>query len=50
VQLAEAAGSRATFSVVVRGGADVLLDSLGTNSSLARIDPKAGGHLAFRLN
>jgi hypothetical protein len=50
VQLAEAAGSRATFSVVVRGGADVLLDSLGTNAYLARIDPKAGGHLAFRLN
>ncbi len=50
VQLAEAAGSRATFSVVVRGGADVLLDSLGTSPYLARIDPKAGGHLAFRLN
>jgi hypothetical protein len=50
VQLAEAAGSRATFSVLTRGGTDVLLNSLGTNARLTRIDPKAGGNLAFRLN
>ena len=48
--LAEAAGSRATFSVLTRGGSDVLLNSLGTNARLTRIDPKAGGNLAFRLN
>ncbi len=50
VQLAEAAGSRATFSVIVRGGTEVLLNSLATHASLTRVDPKAGGHLAFRLN
>jgi hypothetical protein len=50
VQLAEAAGSRATFAVVVRGGSDVLPNSIATNAYLTRIDPKAGGHLAFRLN
>jgi hypothetical protein len=50
VQLAEAAGSRATFSVLVRGGTDNLLNSLSTNTYLTRGDPKAGGHLAFRLN
>jgi hypothetical protein len=50
VQLAEAAGARATFSVVARGGSEALLNSLGTNARLTRIDPKSGGHLAFRLN
>ena len=50
VQLAEAVGSRATFSVLARGGTDALLNSLGTNAHLTRIDPKAGGNLAFRLN
>lgn len=50
VQLAEAAGSRATFSVRVRGGMDNLLGALETSPNLTRSDPKAGGHLAFRLN
>jgi len=50
VQLAEAAGSRATFSVLARGGTEALLGSLGTNARLTPIDPKAGGNLAFRLN
>lgn len=50
VHLAEAAGTRATFSVVARGGAEALLGSLGTNTRLTRVDPRAGGNLAFRLN
>lgn len=49
VQLTEAAGSRATFSVVTRGGADALTGSLGSNSRFERIDPAAGGTIAFRL-
>jgi hypothetical protein len=49
VQLAEAVGSRATYNVVTRGGTDALLASLGANPRLERIDPKAGGTLAFRL-
>ncbi len=49
VQLAESAGSRATFSVLTRGGGDVLLGSLGGNLRLERMDPTAGGALAFRL-
>ncbi len=49
VQLAEAAGSRATFSVVTRGGSDALLGTLGANSRLERVDPTAGGTIAFRL-
>jgi len=49
VQLAEAAGSRATFSVLTRGGGDALLTSLGGNARLERMDPTAGGNLAFRL-
>jgi hypothetical protein len=49
VQLAEAAGSRTTFAVLMRGGADTLLGSLGGNQRLERIDPTAGGNLAFRL-
>ena len=50
VHLAEAAGNRATFSVLARGGAEALLNSLGTNARLMRVDPRAGGNLAFRLN
>jgi hypothetical protein len=49
VQLAEAAGSRTTFSVLTRGGGDALLTSLSGNASLTRMDPTAGGNLAFRL-
>jgi hypothetical protein len=49
VQLAESAGSRATFSVLTRGGADALITALGGNASLERMDPTAGGNLAFRL-
>jgi hypothetical protein len=49
VQLAEATGSRATFSVLTRGGADALLTALAGNTSLTRMDPTAGGNLAFRL-
>jgi hypothetical protein len=49
VQLAEAAGSRATFSVVLRGGVDALLSSLTSNPRLEVTDPKAGGTVAFRL-
>jgi hypothetical protein len=49
VQLAEALGQRATFTVVTRGGTDSLLTTLGANPRLERIDPKAGGTIAFRL-
>jgi hypothetical protein len=49
VQLAEAAGSRAMFWVVTRGGVDALLATLGANTRLERVDPAAGGTLAFRL-
>jgi hypothetical protein len=49
VQLAEAAGSHATFSVLTRGGGDALLASLSGNAQLQRMDPTAGGNLAFRL-
>jgi hypothetical protein len=49
VQLAESAGSRATFSVTSRGGADALLTALAGNTRLERMDPTAGGNLAFRL-
>jgi len=49
VQLAEAAGSRATFSVITRGGPEALLATLSSNNRFERIDPKAGGSLAFRL-
>jgi hypothetical protein len=50
VQLSEVSGSRATFSVVTRGGADALLASLGSNTRLERVDPTAGGAIAFRLH
>ena len=49
VQLAEATGSRATFSVVTRGGKDALLATLGANARFERVDPTAGGTIAFRL-
>ncbi|HEU5135453.1 MAG TPA: DUF2066 domain-containing protein [Steroidobacteraceae bacterium] len=49
VLLAESAGSRATFSVLTRGGGDVLQSSLGGNLRLERVEPTAGGALAFRL-
>ncbi|MEO8017061.1 MAG: DUF2066 domain-containing protein [Pseudomonadota bacterium] len=49
VQIAEVAGSRATFSVVTRGGADALLGILSTNGQFEHMDPKAGGTIAFRL-
>ncbi|MEO8063260.1 MAG: DUF2066 domain-containing protein [Pseudomonadota bacterium] len=48
VQLAEASGTRATFSVVTRGGADVLQTGLGGDTHLERADPRAGGAIAYR--
>ena len=48
VQLAEASGTRATFTVVTRGGTDVLQTGLGGNTHLERADPHAGGTIAFR--
>jgi len=50
VLLAEAAGTRATFAVLTRGGADALQGSLATNASFERMDPKAGGAIAFRFH
>lgn len=49
VQLAEAAGTRSTFNVVTRGGPEALLAALGGNVRFERIDPSAGGTIAFRL-
>ena len=49
VLLAEAAGTHATFTVLTRGGADALQGSLATNANFERIDPKAGGTIAFRF-
>jgi len=49
VQLAEVAGTRATFSVLTRGGSDALLGTLSSNARLERVDPTAGGTIAFRL-
>jgi hypothetical protein len=49
VQLAEAAGARATFAVVTRGGAEALQGSLATNANFERIEPSAGGAIAFRF-
>jgi hypothetical protein len=48
VHLAEASGTRATFSVVTRGGADVLQAGLAGSSHLERADPRAGGTIAYR--
>jgi hypothetical protein len=50
VQLAEAAGPRATFAVVTRGGIDGLQNALLATAKLERIDPKAGGTIAFRYH
>jgi hypothetical protein len=49
VQLAEAAGPRATFSVVTRGGVDGLQSALQSTAKLERIEPRAGGTIAFRF-
>jgi hypothetical protein len=49
VQLAESAGSRATFTVLTRGGGDALLNALAGNMRLERMDPTSGGNIAFRL-
>lgn len=49
VLLAEAAGTRATFNVVTRGGTEALLSALSANSRFERVDPRAGGAVAFRL-
>lgn len=49
VQLAEAAGTRGTFTVVTRGGAESLLAVLGANARFERMEPKSGGNIAFRL-
>lgn len=49
VQLAEVAGSRATFSLVTRGGADSLQGSLAGSTNFESIDPSAGGSVAFRF-
>ena len=50
VQLAEAVGTRATFSVVSRGGGDALQSALTANGSFERIEPSAGGSVAFRYH
>lgn len=47
VTLAEAAGTRATFSVVLRGGIESLQSALAANTRLERADPKAGASIAF---
>ncbi len=47
VTLAEAAGTRATFSVVSRGGIESLQSALAANTRLERADPKAGASIAF---
>jgi hypothetical protein len=47
---AEVAGPRATFSVVARGGADSLQSALAGTATLERIDPSAGGNVAFRYH
>lgn len=49
VQLTEATGTRAIFTVLTRGGADSVLGSLSANASFERIEPQAGGAVAFRL-
>ena len=49
VQLAEAAGARATFSVVTRGGAESLQSALASNANFERIEASAGGAIAFRF-
>jgi hypothetical protein len=49
VQLAEAATTRATFAVVTRGGADALQTAMAANANFERLEPSAGGALAFRF-
>jgi hypothetical protein len=49
VQLAEAAGTRATFAVVTRGGVDGLQNALSSNPRFERAEPRDGGTIAFRL-
>ena len=49
-QLAEAAGPRATFAVITRSGVDGLASALLATARLERIDPKAGGTIAFRYH
>jgi hypothetical protein len=49
VQLAEAAGSRAIFSVLTRGSSEALQASLAASPRLERVEPAAGGAIAFRL-
>lgn len=50
VMLAEVVGTRTTFSVTTRGGADSLQNSLAGNTSLEHADPVAGTNLAFRYH
>jgi hypothetical protein len=50
VQLAEAAGTRVTFTVLTRGGADALQSSLASSANFERIDPQAGGTVAYRFH
>jgi hypothetical protein len=50
VQLAEAAGTRATFAVMTRGGADALQGGFAGNANFERIEPQAGGTVAYRFH
>jgi hypothetical protein len=47
LHLAEAAGTRATFAVMTRGGVQALESSLVSNARLERSEPRAGGTIAF---
>lgn len=49
VQLAEAAGSHATFTVLTRGGPDALKSSLDAHSGFERMDAKTAGAIAYRF-
>jgi hypothetical protein len=50
VQLTEASGGRATFTVLTRGGGDALQAALSAHGSFERIEPSGGGTLAFRYH
>jgi hypothetical protein len=50
VRLAEAAGTRTTFAVLTRTGVDGLASALLATSRLEKIEPTAGGTLAFRYH
>jgi hypothetical protein len=50
VQLTEAAGTHATFTVISRGGGGALQSSLAANGNFEHIDPSAGGSIAFRYH